>query len=209
MKEFDLRTLPFQNAYKLLLGAVVPRPIAWVSTVSASGLSNLAPFSFFNAVCSNPPTLMFSITVQPDLSEKDTLRNIKETKEFVVHIVDEKNAQLMNQTSADYPKNVSEIEALKIETLPSKLVKPPRIKASNIHMECVLDRIIPIGDGSLGSATIVLGKVVYMHFNESVLKNDIIDTDLLKPVARVGGINYIPAREVFSMPRPKLDPNSK
>ncbi len=209
MKEFDFRALPFQNAYKLLLGAVVPRPIAWVSTISSNGLTNLAPFSFFNAVCSNPPTLMFSVTVQPDLSEKDTLRNIKDTKEFVVHVVDEKNTQLMNSTSGDYPKTVSEIEALKIETLPSKLVKPPRIKVSNVHMECVLDRIIPIGDGSLGSATIVLGKVVYMHVNESVMKDDNIDTALLTPVARVAGFNYIPAREVFGMPRPKIDSPTK
>ncbi len=203
MNEYDLRSLPFHDAYKLILGAVIPRPIAWVSTISKTGLTNLAPFSFFNAVCSHPPTLLFSVTVQPDLSEKDTLRNIKETKEFVVHIVDEENAQLMNQTSADFPKDVSEIEVLGIKTLPSKAVRARRIASAKVHMECKLDQLIPIGDGSLGSATIVLGRILYMHIAPEIMQNGLILAQKLKPVARMGGFQYTPVRDTFEMPRPK------
>ncbi len=201
--EYDFRTIPASDAYKLMIGTIVPRPIAWVSTINAEGKTNLAPFSFFNGVCSNPPTLMFSITRQPDGSTKDTLNNIRATKSFVVNVASERLAKLVNATAETFPPEVSEFEAVGIKTAPSKVVSAPRVKDSPVSMECELDRIVEIGDGKVGSACVVFGRIVYFHASEKVCKDGKIAIEELKPLARLAGFSYCPVREVFEIRRPK------
>lgn len=201
----DVTKLSTKDAYKLIIGAIVPRPIAWVSTVSSKGLTNLAPFSFFTGVCSNPPTLLFCPTNNPDGTEKDTLRNIRETKQFVVNIVSEELTSIMNETSGDYPSNVSEIDLLKIKTLPSTQIKPPRVAASPVSFECELIQVVDTGNGGLGSGHIVIGRIFQAHFAEGVVDERYhLDLNRIKPVSRLGGLFYAPVRETFELPRPKI-----
>lgn len=203
MISLDPQVLGPQASYKLIIGSVVPRPIAFVSTCSPEGITNLAPFSFFNAVCSNPPTLLFTTTRRgTDGQKKDTLVNVEATGEFVVNVVTESIVQAMNQASAEYPYGVSEFEQAGFTEEPSLIVKPPRVKESPIHMECKLDRIVEIGDGSVGSGSIIIGTIVQFHYHEDVYENGHVLVEKLKPVARLAGISYCPVRDIFELPRP-------
>lgn len=201
--EIDVRKLAFPDAYKLIIGSVVPRPIAWVSTIDKAGKSNLAPFSFFNGICSNPPSILFCPVNHPDGREKDTLRNVRETKQFVVNIVSEDLANIMNETSANYPAGVSEIEALGIKAQPGKLVKALRVLDSPIQMECELLQMVPVGDGGPGSGHVVIGKIVYMHIAEKAYVDGKIILEEVKPVARLGGPFYARVNDIFEIARPK------
>ena len=204
MAGIDVTQLPFTEAYKILIGTVVPRPVAWVSTVDAAGVPNLAPFSFYTAVCSNPPTVLFCPVTPPDRPEKDTLANIYATREFVINVATEDNVQALNQTSAPYPAGVSEFEAVGLTALPSLKVKAPRVGESPIQLECKLLQIIDIGPGGPGSGKIVIGEVVYAHIDDSVTDGaGHIDITKTKPVSRLAGTDYAPVREIFSLPRPK------
>jgi flavin reductase (DIM6/NTAB) family NADH-FMN oxidoreductase RutF len=201
----DTQTLPFAQAYKLMIGSIVPRPIAWVSTLSPSGVPNLAPFSFFNGVCSNPPSLLFCpVRRGTDGAKKDTLTNLEANGEFVVNVVTEHNVGLMNQTSAEYPPEVSEFTEAGVTPLPSVLVKPPRVAESPIHFECKLLQVVPVGDGSVGSGCVVIGEIVRFHAHETVYQNGRIDLAALAPVARLAGSAYCPVRDVFELARPTL-----
>lgn len=203
----DPNDIPQPDVYKLLIGSVVPRPIAFVSTISRDGIPNLAPFSFFNAVCSKPPTLLFCPSRRGmDSAKKDTLRNIEETGEFVVNVVTEELVQAMNQTSAEYPADINEFEESGLTPAPSVLIRTPRVSESPINMECRLHQIVEIGDGSVGSGAVVIGTIVKFHFHEDVYANGKILTERLKPVARLAGTNYCPVREIFSVPRPVYQP---
>jgi flavin reductase (DIM6/NTAB) family NADH-FMN oxidoreductase RutF len=194
-----------QNCYKLLIGSVLPRPIAFVSTVSADGIPNLAPFSFFNAVASNPPSVLFTTTRRgSDGQKKDTLLNIEATGEFVVNVVTEEIVEQMNQTSAEYGRGISEFTATGLTPIPSDIVKAPRVKESPINMECKLLQIVEVGDGSLGSGNIIIGEVVRFHLAERVFQNGHVLVEELKPVARLAGSGYCPVREVFSLARPVI-----
>ena len=176
--------------YRLLIGSVVPRPIAWVSTMNSAGQSNLAPFSFFNAISSNPPCLIFSPTYKTGGKEKDTLVNIRETGEFVVNTVSEWVVEPMHQSSAEYDTTVDEIKQLNLTTVPSSKVRPHRIKDSPIQFECVLEKIVPIGEAKLGATNLVIGKVVMMHvWSDAILDGKIL-IDKIAPVARLGGRSY-------------------
>lgn len=200
----DISTLSVAEAYKLIIGAIVPRPIAWISTVSAAGQTNLAPFSFFNGICSNPPSLLFCPVNHPDGREKDTLRNIRNIKQFVVNIASESLAQAMNQTSGNYPPEITEFKAVGLTEGKSVTIAPPRVVESPINIECELIQIVPVGPGGPGSGCVVIGKILYMHINSHAYKDGKILVDQIKPIARLAGIDYCPVREIFSVPRPKV-----
>ena len=201
--------IPFQDRYKLLIGSIVPRPIGFISTISSSGSYNLAPFSFFNGVCSEPMTVLFCPVVRgSDGEEKDTLKNIKATKEFVVNIVSEEIAEQMNQTSAEYPPEVDEFKETGLTPVKGQIVKSPLVKEAKINMECKLLQLVEIGKKP-GSGTIVVGEVVYFHANEDVYKDGKIILNQLKPVARLGGTEYAKVTDTFSLPRPTLKAQAK
>jgi flavin reductase (DIM6/NTAB) family NADH-FMN oxidoreductase RutF len=188
---------------KIILGSVVPRPIAWVSTINEAGLTNLAPFSFFNAVCTKPPTLLFCPGVRgTDAGTKDTLHNIRANKEFVINIVTEKTAEAMNLTATELPSEVDEFAFAKLTPVKSLRVKPPRVGESPINFECVLNQIVDIGDGTPGSGWVVIGEVVHVHVADEVMLPDYkIDIAALKPIGRLAGFNYARVNNFFEMKR--------
>jgi flavin reductase (DIM6/NTAB) family NADH-FMN oxidoreductase RutF len=196
--------LPHREIYKLLTGCVVPRPIAWVSSLNAEGQPNLAPFSFFNAVCSNPPTLMFVTSVRgTDGGQKDTYHNVQATGEFVVNFVTESLAEQMNITSTEFPADVNEFESAGLTPAPSVLVKPPRVAESPVHFECKLNQIVTIGN-EIGGGHIVIGTIVHIHCDESVYRgNNYIDIQAYQPVGRLAGGAYSRTRDVFEIRRPE------
>jgi len=185
-----------------MIGSIVPRPIALVSSLSKSGARNLAPFSFFNGVCSNPPTILFSTVIRKDGAHKDTLNNVEATKEFVVNIVSEDFAEKMNITSADFPPDVDEFIESGLTPIPSDLVKPPRVSESRISMECKLTQIVRIGSGPGGGCT-VFGEIVRFHIADELFNNFRIDPDKLQAIARMGGPTYARTRDRFDLARPK------
>ena len=193
----------YQNIYKLMVGVIVPRPIAFVSTISAEGVRNLAPFSFFTGISANPPVICFCPMIRgSDGTRKDTLRNIEAVKEFVVNVVSEEFAEQMNICSAEFPPEVDEFEAAGLTPIPSDLVKPPRVKESHIHMECKLYLLVEIG-GMDGSGNLVLGEVVRFHIDDQFVNNFKIDPDQLRPIGRMGGASYTRTTDRFDMIRPK------
>ncbi len=201
----NTKEIPYQDRYKLLIGSIIPRPIGFISTINKNGANNLAPFSFFMGVCSNPMTVLFCPVIRSsDGQEKDTLKNIRDTKEFVVNIVSEEIAVQMNQCSAEYPSDIDEFKESKLTATASKIVKPCLVKEAKINMECKLTQIVEIGDKSPGSGSIVIGEVIYYHANEEVYKNGRIILKELKPVARLGGTDYCKVTDIFSLPRPTM-----
>jgi len=194
-----------KDKYKLIIGCIVPRPIAFVSTKSQSGVSNLAPFSFFNGVASNPPSVVIAATIRSsDGGLKDTLLNIKETGEFVVNVVTEDIVKQVNQSSAEYDREVNEFEQTGLTEGQSVIVKASRVMESPINMECKLTQLVPVGDGGQGSSTLIIGEIVYFHIREDLYDNGRIDIEKLKPVSRLAGSYYAPVREIFDLPRPML-----
>ena len=200
----DTKEIPLQDRYKLLIGSIVPRPIGFVSTISTSGAKNLAPFSFFNGVCSDPMAVLFCPVIRSsDGQEKDTLKNIKATKEFVVNIVSEEFADKMNQCSAEYPPEIDEFKESGLTPAPSTIVKPYLVKEAKVNMECRLIQIVELGKKP-GAGSIVIGEVVYFHAREDVYKDGKIILSNLKPVGRLGGTEYCRVTDIFSLPRPVL-----
>lgn len=202
MIELDVAQLSTQDAYKLMIGAIVPRPIGWISTASANGRHNLAPFSFFTGVCSNPPSLLFCPVDHPDGREKDTLRNIRVTGDFVVNIATESLASQVNQTSADFAPEISEFQMAGLTPLASVKVSAPRVGESPVQFECRLLQIVRVGPGGRGSGHIVIGEIVFMHVAEDVYRDGRILLDRLQPLARLDGKAYCPVREVFELTLP-------
>lgn len=188
--------------YKLMIGGIIPRPIAWVSTVSLAGRTNLAPFSFFNGVASNPPSLMFSVARKNDGSFKDTLRNILETREFVVNLASEPQLEVMHATSKEFPYGESEFGACDLKPLPSTVVKPPRVEGSPLQFECRLLNTLDVGTGK-GGSTIVVGEIVQAHILEAAWQNGHVLHDVLRPVARLGGPTYALLGKTLDLKRPE------
>ncbi|HEX3742961.1 MAG TPA: flavin reductase family protein [Bryobacteraceae bacterium] len=189
---------------RLLVGVIVPRPIAFVSTISLDGVANLAPFSFFTAVCPKPPVVCFCNSVRTrDGSKKDTLRNVEATGEFVLNVVSEDFAQQMVTCSGEYPPDVSEFELSGLTPIASDLVKPPRVKESHVQMECRLLQVVTVSSEP-GGGSLVMGEVLRFHVDDSVLVNDRVDPDRLRPVGRMGGLEYVRTTDRFSMTRPKV-----
>jgi flavin reductase (DIM6/NTAB) family NADH-FMN oxidoreductase RutF len=191
------------DVYKLMVGAIVPRPIAFVSTLSPEGILNLAPFSFFTGISANPPVICFSPMIRGnDGARKDTLQNIERTREFVVNVVSEEFVQQMNICSTEFPPDVDEFEASGLTPIPSDVVKPPRVKESHINMECTLVQIVDVSAKPLGGS-IVLGEVVRFHIDDAIIDNLRIDPDKLRAVGRMGGPTYTRTTDRFDLERPK------
>jgi flavin reductase (DIM6/NTAB) family NADH-FMN oxidoreductase RutF len=199
--QFDPQELEQTAIYKLLTGIVIPRPIGWISTINEDGIHNLAPFSYFNAVGDDPPHVMFS-TVHSNNLNKDTLNNVLATKQFVVNMVTEDLVEQMNLTSQPIAANESEFELAGLTPIASSLVKPPRVKECKITMECEMVHHYKLENSKTGGATIVIGKIVLFHINESVLlENYKINLETYKPIARLAGSNYSKLGEIFSIKR--------
>ena len=201
--EFDFRSIPPQNRYKLLVSLIVPRPIAWVTTCNPNGSINIAPFSFFNAIGSDPALVVMGIGDHPD-RPKDTAVNIERTKEFVVNLVPESLAQAMSDSATDFPPGVSEVEELGLKTASSSCVTPPRIVGSPATLECKLERILTIGQNR-----IFFGEVISAWVEDQfVLSHDkaYIDTNALKLIGRMSGLGgYASTRDTFQIERKKFD----
>jgi flavin reductase (DIM6/NTAB) family NADH-FMN oxidoreductase RutF len=192
-----------QDVYKLLIGLIVPRPIAFVSTVDPAGVRNLAPFSFFTCASADPPVIAFSPMVRGIGGTKDTLRNIRETREFVVNIVSEEIGAQMNLTSGEYPPEVDEFEVAGLTPLASDLVAPPRVKEAKASMECKLFQVVEVSQLRLGGS-LVLGEVIRFHVEDSIVDRYRVDPDGLKAIGRMGGTAYSRTRDRFDMERPKV-----
>jgi flavin reductase (DIM6/NTAB) family NADH-FMN oxidoreductase RutF len=202
----DPNTLSPTENYKLLIGSIVPRPIAFVSTLDAAGIYNLAPFSFFNGVCSNPPTVMFSVVRRgSDNQKKDTLVNIEATGQFVVNVVTEAIVTPMNACATEWPPHIDEFAQVGLTPVPSVKVTPPRVLEAPIAMECQLNQIVTVGSGlDPGNGFIVIGTVVQFHLRHDVYDGRYIDVHALKPVARLAGASYSRVTDTFELPRPPM-----
>ena len=196
----------FDGFYRVLTGVVVPRPIAFVSTMSEDGLINLAPYSFFNAVAYDPPTIVFSSSRQAGDKRKDTLAHIEETGEFVVNIVVDDIAEAMNRTAAEYPSEVSEFEIAGLTPAASQKVRPPRVAESPVNMECRLLQVVPLGQGDHQHG-LVIGQVVLMHIRDDLIEGHRINHQRLKPTGRLAGSMYCHTSDVFEMVRPVYTPD--
>jgi len=199
--QFNPEEIDQPAIYKLLSGAVIPRPIGWISSISPEGIVNLAPFSFFNAVGDDPPHVMFS-TVRTNDINKDTLNNVLATKQFVVNMVTEDTVERMNTTSQTVPEHINEFELAGLSAIPSIKVLPPRVKESPIQFECELVHHYALENHKFGGAVIMVGKIVMFHFDDSVLMDNYkINMDKYRPVARLAGSNYAKLGEIFSIKR--------
>lgn len=201
MLSFDTTTLTTRANARLLNSVVVPRPIGWASTISADGVLNLAPYSYFNAVESNPPMVMLAIARRRG-DPKDTLRNIEETGEFVVNIADESLAEAMMLTSGEYGREVDEFEVARLATTPSIAVRPPRVALAPAAMEVRLTQLVPVTETGY---TLAIGRVLYFHLREGLLREDgLVDAHLLRPLARLGGDEFATLGRSFELPRPAV-----
>lgn len=198
--KIDFDNLGRHECHEILVGIIAPRPIAWVSTVGRDGTFNLAPFSFFGGICVKPPILYISIGSPPG-EKKDTLRNIEDTRDFVVNVVDESLAEKMNQTSAKYPADVSEFTEVGLTPLPADRVRSPRVAESPISMECKLERILEFGD-SQNVNRMVIGEIVRAHVRDDILRDGYVDASRLKAIARLGADYYCRTGDLFEMKRP-------
>jgi len=198
----DFATLAPRDAYQWMISTILPRPIAWVSTISAEGKTNLAPFSFFQGVCANPPTLMFVPVNNRQGGKKDTVRNIEAVPEFVVNLVPRALAEQMNACSALLPYGESEFEKFGVVSTASERVRPPRVAAAPVAFECRLLQVVNIGEGPL-AAHVIFGSILVAHVRDDVLgsngKPDVAKLDL---VGRLGGEAYSTTRDTFSIERP-------
>jgi flavin reductase (DIM6/NTAB) family NADH-FMN oxidoreductase RutF len=198
----DFSALSTRDAYQWMVGTILPRPIAWVSTVAPDGRTNLAPFSFFQGVTANPPTLMFVPVNNREGGKKDTVRNIELIPEFVVNLVPRSLAEAMNKTAALLPYGDSEFQAFGIESSPSGRVRPPRVAAAPVAFECALHEIVRIGTGPL-AANVVFGRILVAHVSDDVLDAEgLPDARKLDLVGRLGGEDYSTTRDTFAMVRP-------
>ena len=206
--ELAPESIHHQSLYKLMIGSIVPRPIGWISSIDANGRNNLAPFSFFNAVCGDPPTLLFCPGIRTsDGQHKDSLNNVQTTGEFVVNIVTEPLAEAMNLTSGEYPSDTDEFAVAGLTPIPSLKVRPMRVAESPIHYECVVSQIVNIGDAP-GGGSIVIGRVVHLHVADGLLiGEDKIDIERLQPIGRLAGTAYNRVNDIFHMTRPVANPN--
>ena len=198
----DFSTLSTRDAYAWMIGTIYPRPIAWVSTISAEGKTNLAPFSFFQGITANPPTLMFVPVNNRDGVEKDTMRNIGQVPEFVVNLVPHALAGMMNETAAMLPYGESEFEKFGIEAAASQRVRPPRVAAAPVSFECALHSVVKIGEGSL-AANVVFGRILLGHVSDAVVGPDgRPHPEKLDLIGRMGGDWYTRTRDRFAVERP-------
>jgi flavin reductase (DIM6/NTAB) family NADH-FMN oxidoreductase RutF len=191
----DPKSLSADESYKLLTGVVVPRPIAWVTTLSANGGINLAPFSTFTFVSPKPPMLAFSVGQRGGIY-KDTARNILLNEDYVVHIADRPLIGAVHESAVEHPPEVSEVELLGLTTEPSVQVRPPRIAAAPIAMECRLRQCLEFGETR---SRLIVGEVVAFHFRDGLMQGGKIDTKQLDPLCRLAGPNYATLGDIVTM----------
>lgn len=199
--------LDTDTAYRLLVGCVAPRPVAWITTVDEMGRVNASPFSSYNYVATSPPMLAVNIARRASSGGiKDTARNIELQREFVVNVATEFNMELMHRSAQEFPPDVSEVEMLGIPVLPSRHVRPPRIAVSPVQMECRLDKIVPLGRGI---NTLYIGEVVAFHLSHTVFDGQRVDSVNLRPIARLGGPLYAGLGQVFHRPMLQKPPGGE
>ena len=192
----------FSENHKLMIGSIVPRPIALVSTKSKRNINNVAPFSYFNGVCSNPPTIMFAPARRGyDGKTKDTLNNIRETNEFAINIVSEEIVEPMVACSTDYSDEIDEFKISNFTPIQCDKILAPRVEESKVVFECKLNTIIEIGPSKPGGGFVVIGEIVLFHINDDVFKDGKIDLSLLNPVGRLSGNNYSRVFDSFEVKR--------
>lgn len=200
--QFNPDELHQKEVYKLLTGLIIPRPIAWVSTINEEGISNLAPFSYFNAVGDDPPHVMISISRGGYLN-KDTLNNILNNNEFVVNLVTEELAEKMNSTAHPLQPHESEFEFANVLAGISTKVKPPLVSESPVSMECVMVHHYNLEQHKNGGSTIIIGRVVQFHVEEGILDDKFhVNVEKYQPISRLAGANYAKLGELFTIKRP-------
>ena len=198
----------FEGFNRVFTGVIVPRPIAFVSSMSADGYVNLAPYSFFNAVSYDPPTIVFSSSRHVGDKQKDTLANIEETGEFVINIVSDEIAEAMNITAAEYPAEADEFQIAGLTQAPSQIIRPPRVAESPVNMECRLNQVVPIGQG-VHEHGLVIGEVVLVHLRDDIIDGHRINHQKLKPVGRLAGNMYCHTTDSYEMVRPVYNPDAQ
>ena len=196
---FDPSRMTAREIYRFMIDAIVPRPIAFVSTRGPGGGFNVAPFSYFNAITSDPPLIGISINRRKG-QPKDTLRNIEDTGEFVVNVVPESLLAQMVRASGDWPADADEFELTGLTPAPAETVRAPRVAEAPVHLECRLHRLI-----EFGSTTLVVGEIVHARADERVVTGGRIDPEKLRPVGRLGGDGYAIVHEVVHQARPRAD----
>lgn len=201
--EIKTESLEWKDAYKLIQGSVLPRPIAFVSSQDEVGNDNLAPFSFFTAISADPMMVCFSpMRRGTDGAKKDTLKNIEATKQFVINIVSEEIVQQMNDCATEFSSEVDEFEASGLTKAQSFAVQPPRVMESQVHLECELDQVVHYGGNHAGAGSLVIGKVIHVHVNDELYENGRINTEKLNPVGRLAGATYtLPMAKTFELQR--------
>ena len=201
--QIDPADMGAERIYRLMTGIVVPRPIAWVSSLASKGTLNLAPFSAFTFVSQKPPMLAISVGRKGD-NYKDTAHNILDTEEYVIHIADTPLMNAVHESSAEHPPDVSEVELLGLETLPCERVKVPRLAAAPVAMECVFRQCLEFGDAR---SRLIIGEVLMFHIRDGLMNNGKVETEALDPIARIGGPRYarlgdiVTLRTVFQTPK--------
>lgn len=200
--KLDPQSLAVRDRYLLMIATILPRPIAWVGTVSPSGETNLAPFSFFTGICANPMTVCFAPVNDRHGKKKDTLINVELTKQFTVNVVNEANADKMNRSSAPYAYGVSEFEKCGVTALASDKIKAPRVKESPVSYECELDQIVRVGEGAL-AGNLVIGRVVMFHCEDAIYNAGKIKHQDLRAIGRMEGSWYSKTVDSFELPRPE------
>jgi flavin reductase (DIM6/NTAB) family NADH-FMN oxidoreductase RutF len=197
--EFDLTGLPGRDVYRLMIGLITPRPIAWVSTLSENGVPNLAPFSYFMGVASRPATVAFSCANRRDGSQKDTIRNLEHLPELVISVVSHDLREPMSVTSEDLPHEVDELLRAGLTTAASRTVRPPRVAEARAHLECVVDRILHVGEGP-AHANLVIARVLHAHVSDEILDpTGQVDPRKLDALGRMGGDLYCRTTDVFPL----------
>lgn len=194
----DPRTLSPRDAYNILVGAVVPRPIAFVTSMNDRNIVNAAPYSFFNALTGSPPLIMISVGRKKG-QMKHTTENILRQKEFVVNLVTDELVHSMNISSADFPEGMSEIDQAKLTLVASTVIRTPRIATSKVNCECVLYKHLEIGTDP---TDLIIGEVVQFHVKDELYSNGAIDQGKLRPIARMGGNFYSRTNDLFELERP-------
>jgi flavin reductase (DIM6/NTAB) family NADH-FMN oxidoreductase RutF len=191
----DPAYLDAETAYRLITGVVVPRPIAWVTTLSNSGVVNLAPFSAFTFVSPKPPMLAISVGRKGGIY-KDTAQNILNNEEYVVHIADSSLMTAVHESSTEHPPDVSEVEELRLSTLPGERIKVPRLAAAPVAMECRFRQCLEFGETH---SRLIVGEVLVFHIRDGLLQNGKIETRALDPIARIAGPRYARLGEIVTL----------
>jgi flavin reductase (DIM6/NTAB) family NADH-FMN oxidoreductase RutF len=200
--KIDPANLDRREAHELLVGAILPRPIAWVSTIGRDGVYNVAPFSFFSGMSSKPAIVGFGVGSKRDGGKKDTLANIEFSKDFVINVATEAMAEAMNQTCGEYPSHVDEFQVANLTPLKCDLVKPPRVAESPVNMECRLLQVLEFGEAPHVNAFII-GEVLRVHIKEDVWIDGVIKGSRLKGIGRMGEDLYCRTMDIFEMKRPR------